>query len=137
MFLYKTSLFAVIAILFINGCSEHSNPDKSMEKKLLGTWHKELKYGNKTLRVVTKFRKDHRFATYAHIPHSRKKLYATGRWRVKYGNLVETIQKSNYVQPGTQTYDKILHINFKQFVYKTESGEVYSYYKSRKKRKSK
>ncbi len=137
MLLNKTPLLlsTAISLLLFNSCSEQTHPDKKIEKKLIGTWHKELKHGKQITRVVTKFREDHKFATYAHIGHSHKKLYATGKWHVKYGNLVELIQKSNYVQAGTRTYDKILNINFKQFVYKTESEEVYSYYKSSKKSK--
>ena len=118
------------ALLFTN-CSEQQKSDKSIEQKLIGTWHKDLKRGSKVTHVVTKFTHDHRFATYARVKGTNRKLYATGRWRVRFGILNEIILKSNYAKPHTRTYDKILTINYKQFVYKTESGDIFSYYRNR------
>jgi len=137
MTLYKTAnlLLFLTSIFVLNGCSEHSNADSTIERKIIGTWHKELKKRNKLLRVVTKFRADHRFATYARVVGSKRKYYATGRWKVRYGMLIEQTRKSNYVAPGTKTFDKILEINYKQFVYKTENGEILSYYRSNQKAK--
>ena len=120
----------VIALLFTN-CSDQKKSDISIEKKLIGTWHKDLKRGSRVTHVVTKFTHDHRFATYARVKGTNQKLYATGKWRVKFGVLNEVILKSNYAERYTKTYDKILSINNKQFVYKTEGGEVFSYYRNR------
>ena len=119
-----------MSLLLIN-CSEEQNRDKQIEKKLIGTWHKDLKQGNRVTHVVTKFTHDHRFATYARVKGTNRKLYATGKWRVKFGILNEVILKSNYAKPQTRTYDKILTINYKQFVYKTENGDIFSYYRNR------
>jgi len=130
MFKKRYFLISLLIILFTS-CSEQQNSDVQIEKKLIGTWHKDIKQKTRVIHVVTKFRNDHRFATYARIEGSKRKLYATGRWRVKFGVLKETIFKSNYTQPQTVTYDKVLTINYKQFVYKTESGEVFSYYRNR------
>ena len=120
-----------IPLLLLTNCSEQQNRDKQIEKKLIGTWHKDLKQRNRVTHVVTKFTHDHRFATYARVKGTNRKLYATGKWRVRFGILNEIILKSNYAKPHTRTYDKILTINYKQFVYKTESGDVFSYYRNR------
>ncbi len=127
----KSTLFILISLFFITNCSDRKNSDATIERQLIGTWHKDLKINGKVTHVVTKFTKDHRFATYAHLKGTNRKLYAVGTWSVKFGILNETVYKSNYVQPYTTTYDKILSITNRQFVYKTESGEVFSYYRSR------
>ncbi len=125
------SVFTLLSLSLFTACTDETNHDKAIEHKLIGTWHKEFKQKNRIMRVVTKFTKDHRFATYARVGHSHRKFYAVGHWHVKYGTLVEYTTKSNYVRAKTRTYDKILSIRYKQFAYKTEDGEVFSYYRSR------
>lgn len=133
MFQNRYTVFISIASIFLlNSCSDRLTSDQTLEKKIVGTWHKELKHGRKIIHITTKFTRDHRFATYGKVSNSGHKLYAVGKWTIRFGHLVETTTKSNFVSRGIQTSDKILTLNFKQFAYKRSNGEVFSYYRSQK-----
>ena len=130
-------IILLFSFVLLSNCTKQENSDRQLEQKLIGTWHKDLKKGNIVLHVITKFTSDHRYASYARAKGSHRKYYAVGRWRVKFGTLKESVTKSNFAQPHTSTYDKILTITNKQFVYKTERGNIFSYYRTRNSIKSK
>lgn len=131
MFHKRCAIF-VAGIFLLIGCSNELTNDKKLEKQIVGTWHKELKHKGKIIHITTKFTHDHRFATYGRVSNSKHKLYAVGKWRIRFGHLIETITKSNFASRGVETSDKILTLTARQFAYKRPNGEVFSYYRTQK-----
>ncbi len=110
------------------------NPkDINFKKQIYGKWKKILKQKDGSLLfVTTNFYRNGKF----YISAIRKKdnttiskLYSKGNWYIKNSYLIEKTKNSNYATLNSITKDKIIIITNKQFVYKTQNGKIFTYYK--------
>ena len=128
--------FVVIAFLFlfsiVTACAGNQ-PKKDLERKdetyrstLIGTWVAHYKNPASEFYGETTYLKTGKFNAIGYAKRNNKKrdIIFSGKWDIIDGNLVELLEKSNVLEPGRKSIDKIISISEEKLVLKNKRGKI-------------
>jgi len=103
--------------------------DAEIRQKIVGTWLVDTRLANGNSVVGTEAILVSGVITSKAtltLGDKKEELEFTGKWQVKDGYLIETVEKSNTkrIPIGKITRDKVITLNDKTYVYETESGKT-------------
>jgi hypothetical protein len=107
--------------------------DAALRQKVVGTWQLNRKSALGTLSVQGTYTifSNGRFETKGTIVNNAGKKVATlsyeGEWQIQAGVFIETVTKTSHpilARVGTVARDKIIKVDDKQWIFKTEKGKT-------------
>jgi hypothetical protein len=130
----RTVLYAFL-IITLAASRTFSAPlsDNKASDKLVGSWlAPPAQYHAINSAGAFTFKRDGTFSSYGVFTHGNEKIRieVKGKWRVKGGILIEELTASDrpdLVPVGLVTRDTLLGVTDKEFSFRTEHGDQYTY----------